>query len=290
MTTFQLLLIVFSFGRTKDHRIFDDQFEHIHSQSAQHVLSLMKTHSGPTINLHIDDRIEILHSLTLENRHIVITAPTASSYNSCTSVSSSGCRFTNISSVPTASPNMQPHFRTHYKQLLSSMDLAHSEHGLYGLVSSDINSGGDFLFKNTSFSHCTTTETGQAYDQDHPCTDGSVTTFDTCTFTSMISTSPGAGLWRRNAVSLTLISCTFTECVSSENQGGGGCLKGTSARIEDCTFQFCQSAGFGAALSIALTTCEIQRCTIDQCKSTTTETEFVMFVFVMVRLPPAFSK
>ncbi|KAK2946293.1 hypothetical protein BLNAU_18814 [Blattamonas nauphoetae] len=275
MTTFQLLLIVFSFGRTKDSRIFDDQFEHIHSQSAQDVSSLMKTHPGPTINLHIEDRIEILHSLTLENRHIVITAPTACSFDACTSVSSSGCRFTNISSVPNASPNMPPHFRTHYKQLLSSMDMAHSEHGLYGLVSSDINSGGDFLFKNTSFSHCTTTETGQAYDQDHPCTDGSVTTFDSCTFTSMTSTSPGAGLWRQNAVSLTLISCTFTECVSTVAQGhhgGGLCayncdtvnLEGTN-KFDRCVCK--GGAGGGYFISETTTTLVVSGVKCEDCSN-----------------------
>ncbi|KAK2941226.1 hypothetical protein BLNAU_23862 [Blattamonas nauphoetae] len=143
-----------------------------------------------------------------------------------TSVFSSGCRCTNISSVPTASPNMPHHSRTRYTQLISGMDMTQSEHGLYGLVSSDINSGGDFLFKNTSFSHCTTTETGKAFVQGDQSSYSSVTEFNTCTFTSMTSTTPGAAIHRQSADTLTLTTCTFTQCESTVAQfqhGGALC-------------------------------------------------------------------
>ncbi|KAK2959177.1 hypothetical protein BLNAU_5735 [Blattamonas nauphoetae] len=158
---------------------------------------------------------------------IFVSSPPAERWSDLsTSVFSFGCRFTNISSTPTASPNMPPHARTRYTQIVSGMDMTHSEHGLYGLVSSNINSGGDFLFKNTSFSHCTTTETGKAFVQGDQSSYSSVTEFDTCTFTSMTSTSPGAAIHRQSADTLTVISCTFTQCESTVAQSlHGGALR-----------------------------------------------------------------
>ncbi|KAK2943173.1 hypothetical protein BLNAU_21901 [Blattamonas nauphoetae] len=190
-----------------------------------------------------------------------------------TSVLSSGCRFTNISSVPTASPNMPHHSRTRYTQLISGMDMTQSEHGLYGLVSSDINSGGDFLFKNTSFSHCTTTQKDQDYLQGQQSSYSSVTEFDTCTFTSMTSTTPGAAISRAPADTLTLVTCSFTQCESTvaQFQHGGALFTFTCNHVElsgTNTFDRCVcrgGAGGGFFIYDTATTLTISGVTCVEC-------------------------
>ncbi|KAK2942580.1 hypothetical protein BLNAU_22497 [Blattamonas nauphoetae] len=80
--------------------------------------------------------------------------------------------------------------------------------------------------QNTSFSHCTTTETGKAFVQGDQSSYSSVTEFNTCTFTSMTSTTPGAAIHRQSADTLTLTTCTFTQCESTVAQfqhGGALC-------------------------------------------------------------------
>ncbi|KAK2947064.1 hypothetical protein BLNAU_17987 [Blattamonas nauphoetae] len=186
--------------------------------------------SGTDIDLSINILSQSFHSVKLIPQcgiFVSSSPPSTERWSDLsTSVFSSGCRFTNISSAQTTSSNMPHHSRTRYTQIVSNMDMTESEHGMYGLVSSDINSGGDFLFKNTSFSHCTTTETGKAFVQGDQSSYSSVTEFDTCTFTLMTSTTPGAAVYRYFANALTLTSCTFTKCestVSSGQHGGALC-------------------------------------------------------------------
>ncbi|KAK2942918.1 hypothetical protein BLNAU_22177 [Blattamonas nauphoetae] len=152
------------------------------------------------------------------------------------------------------------------------------ENGFYGLLTPNINHGGDFLFANSTFSRCLVDETGQTYTETTPKFDlTSTSSFTNCNFTAMTSIEDGGAINFNDATgTLSVTGCNFTDCtVSTSNIHGGAIFVATalSVLMETTRFVRYQSGdGYGGGFAVLQTTTVLlDTITCDACEALTSK-------------------
>ncbi|KAK2941062.1 hypothetical protein BLNAU_24030 [Blattamonas nauphoetae] len=175
------------------------------------------------------------------------------------SVSCSASSFHNISSLPTVRRATPTSTQTP-EYLLTGISYTDSENGFYGLLTPNINHGGDFIVTNSTFSRCLVDATGQTYTETTPKFDlASSSTFANCNFTAMTSIEDGGSInFNSPAGTLSITGCNFTDCTVSTSYIFGGAIfvaTASSVSIENTRFVRCQSEdGYGGGFAVNNTT------------------------------------
>ncbi|KAK2958335.1 hypothetical protein BLNAU_6605 [Blattamonas nauphoetae] len=186
-------------------------------------------------------------------------------------VSCSASTFHNISSLP-AAHRTPPQSTQIPRYLLTGISYTDSENGFYGLLTPNINHGGDFIFANSTFLRCFVDETGQTYTASTPRFDlTSSSTFTNCNFTAMTSIKDGGAInFEDTASTLAVTGCNFTDCAVSTSHICGGAVFvaiASSVSMENTRFVGCLSGdGFGGGFAVNHTaTVTLDAITCDTC-------------------------
>ncbi|KAK2962062.1 hypothetical protein BLNAU_3118 [Blattamonas nauphoetae] len=192
------------------------------------------------------------------------------------SVTCSASAFHNISSLH-ATHRTPPQSTQVPKYLLSGISYTDSENGFYGLLTPNINLGGDFLFTNSTFSRCSVDATGQTYTASTPRFElDSTSSFTNCNFTEMTSTEDGGAIYFNNpSGTLSVTGCNFTDCTVSTSSILGGAIyvaHATYLSMENTRFVGCKSGdGYGGGFAVFRTaTVILDTITCDTCEALTT--------------------
>ncbi|KAK2940720.1 hypothetical protein BLNAU_24368 [Blattamonas nauphoetae] len=163
------------------------------------------------------------------------------------------------------------------RQIVSGCDMTKSTNHLYGTLGMDINTGMDFLFKNSTFSNCLTdrvqSNTEETIDGKHFVTTGrksytstntySSITFSFCTFRSMtyhhtLAIGGGGAIsFSSTSSDLTIADCDFSDCNITGSGADGGAVsflrnenaQSSILRVSRSGFHSCYASDCGGALS-----------------------------------------
>ncbi|KAK2944083.1 hypothetical protein BLNAU_21000 [Blattamonas nauphoetae] len=167
------------------------------------------------------------------------------------------------------------------RQIVSGCDMMKSTNHLYGTLGMDINTGMDFLFKNTTFSNCLTdnvqSNAEETIDGKHFVTTGrksytstntySSITFSFCTFRSMtyhhtLAIGGGGAISvYETAADLTVADCAFSNCNITGDAADGGAVNFhgnesapySTMRVSRSAFHSCYAKDCGGAVSFGVT-------------------------------------
>ncbi|KAK2944633.1 hypothetical protein BLNAU_20432 [Blattamonas nauphoetae] len=156
-------------------------------------------------------------------------------------------------------------------QRLVSSQISHSTNHLSGTAITDLNKCTNMLSSNTSFQHCTSSNTNIYHRTQYTIPQGSDCSFTLCTFKKCSATSYGGAIHSNtNNLSLSVDKCAFDTCTASSSGGAifFGLPSGSvnTVQILSSTFASCSSDagysgslrfGLSAAVSLIISSCVI---------------------------------
>ncbi|KAK2950078.1 hypothetical protein BLNAU_15000 [Blattamonas nauphoetae] len=195
--------------------------------------------------------------------------------SSLVSTSLSSSIFSNVTRSET--PRIRTPARSSINQKLLHCHVSQSTDHLLGTACLDMNSGGNLLAQNTSFSHCRAVTVVRSHEHlSAPIIipkDVTLYSFVLCTFRECTSEDGGVIYSHSTGSDLVVNSSSFDSCSTPNSNGGGVSFSSAghegSVTITSCSFTNCSSQlGDGGSISIHnSTTVTVSRCIFVDCRA-----------------------